>query len=148
MSQFGGLWKQQNNPACTESVSLHNAEVGYCRKEDQSDPLFRWPVSDLILTHLLYIFLIHADPFQWYLDYDSLFTSFWTGSTWTSSNEFLILKVHFIILIYWPVSVLFLDYDSLFTFFFFYCEQFMWFLDYDTAHLYLLLSFALFFFFF
>ena len=29
MSELGGLWKHQNNPACTESVSLHNVEVGH-----------------------------------------------------------------------------------------------------------------------
>ena len=26
MSEFGGLWKHQNNPACTNIVSLHNVE--------------------------------------------------------------------------------------------------------------------------
>ena len=30
ISEFGGLWKHQNNPACTQSVkSLQNVEVGH-----------------------------------------------------------------------------------------------------------------------
>ena len=33
MSEFVGLWKQQNNPACTKSVSLHHVEVGHYTKE-------------------------------------------------------------------------------------------------------------------
>ena len=36
MSEFGGLWKQQNNPACTKSVSLHNAEVGHYTEEEEA----------------------------------------------------------------------------------------------------------------
>ena len=36
MSEFGGVWKQQNNPACTKSVkSLQNAEVGHCVEEQK-----------------------------------------------------------------------------------------------------------------
>ena len=27
MSEFGGLWKHQNNPACTKSVSVQNVET-------------------------------------------------------------------------------------------------------------------------
>ena len=44
MSGFGGLWKQQNNPACTitkvsdrlilQSQSLHNVEVGHHAEEE------------------------------------------------------------------------------------------------------------------
>ena len=37
MSEFGGLWKQQNNPACTKSVSLHHAEVGHYAKEAEEE---------------------------------------------------------------------------------------------------------------
>lgn len=29
MSEFGGLWKHQDNPACTKSVSLQTVEVGH-----------------------------------------------------------------------------------------------------------------------
>ena len=35
MSEFGGLWKHQTNPACTESVSLHHVEVGHYTKEEE-----------------------------------------------------------------------------------------------------------------
>ena len=35
MSEFGGLWKHPNNPACAKSVkSLQNVEVGHCTKEE------------------------------------------------------------------------------------------------------------------
>ena len=34
MSEVSGLWKHQNNPACTKSVSLHNAEVGHHTEEE------------------------------------------------------------------------------------------------------------------
>ena len=37
MAEFSGLWKQQNNPACTESVSLHHAEVGHYTKEEEKE---------------------------------------------------------------------------------------------------------------
>ena len=69
MSQFGGLWKQQNSPACTESVCLHNVEVGhYRKKEDQCDPLFRWPVTvQWFMTQLPYVLRSHSDPVQWWL---------------------------------------------------------------------------------
>ena len=37
MSEFGGLWKHQNNPACTktkcQTESLHNVEVGHWTEE-------------------------------------------------------------------------------------------------------------------
>ena len=36
MPTFGGLWKHQNNPAGTKSVSLHNAEVGHHTEEEAS----------------------------------------------------------------------------------------------------------------
>ena len=36
MSEFRGLWKQQNNPACTKSASLHNAEVGHYTEKEES----------------------------------------------------------------------------------------------------------------
>ena len=40
MSEFGGLWKHQNNPACTKSVkSLQNVEVGLYAKEEHGDTL-------------------------------------------------------------------------------------------------------------
>ena len=36
MSEFGGLWKHQNNPACTKSVkSLQNVEVGHYIGEEE-----------------------------------------------------------------------------------------------------------------
>ena len=45
MSEFGGLWKQQNNPACTESVSLHNVEVGHYTKGEESAACFEITLS-------------------------------------------------------------------------------------------------------
>ena len=40
MSEVGGLWKHQNNPACTKSVkSLQNGEVGLYAKEEHGDTL-------------------------------------------------------------------------------------------------------------
>ena len=36
MPDFGGLQKQQNNPACTKSVSLHNVEVGHYTEEEEA----------------------------------------------------------------------------------------------------------------
>ena len=37
MSEFGGLQKHPNNPACTQSVSLQNVEVGhYIEKEEET----------------------------------------------------------------------------------------------------------------
>ena len=44
MSEFDGLWKHQNNPACTKSVSrLQNVEVDIVQKkwEDQNCDLDR-----------------------------------------------------------------------------------------------------------
>ena len=36
MSEFGGLRKHQNNPACTKSVkSLHNVEAGHHEKDER-----------------------------------------------------------------------------------------------------------------
>ena len=35
MSEFGGLWKHQTNPACTKSVSLRNVEVGHYTEEEE-----------------------------------------------------------------------------------------------------------------
>ena len=35
MWEFDGLQKHQINPACTESVSLHNVEVGHYTEEDK-----------------------------------------------------------------------------------------------------------------
>ena len=35
MSVFDGLWKHQNYPVCTKSVSLHDVEVGHYTKEDE-----------------------------------------------------------------------------------------------------------------
>ena len=36
MSEFGGLWKRQNNPASTKSVkSLQNVKVGHYPQEDE-----------------------------------------------------------------------------------------------------------------
>ena len=29
MSEFNGVWKHQNNPACTTGISHHNVEVGH-----------------------------------------------------------------------------------------------------------------------
>ena len=147
MSQFGGLWKQQNSPACTESVCLHNVEVGhYRKKEDQCDPLFRWPVTvQWFMTQLPYVLRIHSDPVQWwlrqlvYIILNRIHSSDQFGDFFSFSWKF--------ILSFWSIDQfqLFFDYDS-FLFFIFSCEQFMWFLDYDTAHLYLLLCFAFFFF--
>ena len=37
VSEFDGLSKQQNNPAYTKSVSLHNVEVGHCTKEEEEE---------------------------------------------------------------------------------------------------------------
>ena len=37
MSEFGGLWKHQTNPACTKSVSLHHAEAGHYTKEEEEE---------------------------------------------------------------------------------------------------------------
>ena len=38
MSEFGGLWKHQNNPASTESVkSLHSFEVGHYTREEEEN---------------------------------------------------------------------------------------------------------------
>ena len=35
MSEFGGLWKHPDNPACTENVSVLNADVEhYTEKEE------------------------------------------------------------------------------------------------------------------
>ena len=34
MSEFGGLWKQQNNPAYIKSVSLYHVEVGHYAEEE------------------------------------------------------------------------------------------------------------------
>ena len=33
MSEFGGLWRNQNNPACSKSVNLKNVEVGHYTKK-------------------------------------------------------------------------------------------------------------------
>ena len=41
MSVFYGLWKHQNNPACTKSVSLHNVEVGHCLEREEEGKLYR-----------------------------------------------------------------------------------------------------------
>lgn len=47
MSEFGGLRKHENSPACTKSVKVHNVEVGHYERrtktglyicEDQSSP--------------------------------------------------------------------------------------------------------------
>ena len=35
MSEFGGLWKQQNNPTCTKSVSLDYVAVVHYTQEDE-----------------------------------------------------------------------------------------------------------------
>ena len=35
MSEFGGLWKHQNKPACTKSVSVQNVKVGHYTKEEE-----------------------------------------------------------------------------------------------------------------
>ena len=35
MTEFGGLWRQQNNPACTKSVSLDYVEVVHYTQEDE-----------------------------------------------------------------------------------------------------------------
>ena len=38
MSEFGGFWKHQNNPACTKSISLQNVKIGlYTEGEFSSD---------------------------------------------------------------------------------------------------------------
>jgi len=37
MSEFDGLWRHQNNPVCTKSVSLQNAEVGHYTKEERKE---------------------------------------------------------------------------------------------------------------
>ena len=37
MSMFGGLWKHQNTPACTESVGLQNAEAGHYMEEEEDE---------------------------------------------------------------------------------------------------------------
>ena len=42
MSEFGGLWKRQNNPACTANVSLHNVEVGHSTKEEKEGVTGFW----------------------------------------------------------------------------------------------------------
>ena len=34
-SEFGGVSKHQNNPACTKSVSLHNVEAGIYTEEGE-----------------------------------------------------------------------------------------------------------------
>ena len=34
MSEFCGLWKHQNDPVYTKSVSFHNIEAGHYRKEE------------------------------------------------------------------------------------------------------------------
>ena len=40
LSEFDGLWKHQNNPACTKSVSLRNFEVGRYTEEEGSKVAF------------------------------------------------------------------------------------------------------------
>ena len=43
MSEFGRLWKRQNNPACTKKyVSLHNVEVGHSTKEEKEGVTGCW----------------------------------------------------------------------------------------------------------
>ena len=38
MSEFGGLWKQQNNPACTKTRhSLQYDEAGHYTEEEEED---------------------------------------------------------------------------------------------------------------
>ena len=37
-SEFGGIWEQQNNPACTKSVkSLQNVEVGHYTNAEKEE---------------------------------------------------------------------------------------------------------------
>ena len=39
MSEFGGLWKHQNNPVCFKKCQslLRSTEVGHYTKEDEED---------------------------------------------------------------------------------------------------------------
>ena len=37
MSEFCGLWKHQNNPAYTKSVSVHHVEAGHYTKEEEEE---------------------------------------------------------------------------------------------------------------
>ena len=42
MSEVGGLWKRQNNPACTKSVkSFNDVKVGHCTKVSRFGPAAR-----------------------------------------------------------------------------------------------------------
>ena len=38
MSEFGGLWQHQNNPACNKSVkSLQSVEAGHYKEEEEKE---------------------------------------------------------------------------------------------------------------
>ena len=49
MSVLGGLWKHQNNPACTRSASLHNVAVGHYTEEEQRKNATLSPTIPLFL---------------------------------------------------------------------------------------------------
>ena len=52
MSGFGGLWKQQNNSACTKNVrSLQNAEVGHYTEDDEEQTRELISARKTSLTH-------------------------------------------------------------------------------------------------
>ena len=44
MSEFSGLWKRQNDPVYTKSVSFHNVEAGRYRKEEEFTSNAHWGV--------------------------------------------------------------------------------------------------------
>ena len=53
MSDFGGSWKHQNNPACTESVSLHTVEVGRVQKKTlKPSPYLRISATNAVPSKL------------------------------------------------------------------------------------------------
>ena len=62
MSEFGGFWKHQNNPACTKSVSCHHVEVGQYTKEEEEEDKFGQSAgctdTDSIVIYILHCLLL------------------------------------------------------------------------------------------
>ena len=53
MSEFGGLWQHQNNPAaCTKRVSLHHVEVGHYTKEEKEQAISSCNETNNMHVHL------------------------------------------------------------------------------------------------
>ena len=50
MSEFGGLWKLQNNPTGTQSVSLQSVQVGCYTQEEVEECLGRFSVKRVWLN--------------------------------------------------------------------------------------------------